>query len=112
MRGTVSPHLICIHLCSFVFICVFCLSSPAQAPPKVTIKDGKALMDARVMPVDPTPRAQAAHSGDFSFGIKVENQRITFGEQESIWCHVRVDGQDFQLGFFPGGALGRFQLRH
>ena len=70
-------------------------------PLKVTIRDGKPVTDARVLPIDPTPRALAQHSGGFSFGIKVDNQRITFGEQESIWCHLRVDGQEFQLGFFP-----------
>src|ERR1051325_7499987 len=74
---------ICVYLCSSVLICVLCLSAPAQAPPKVAIKDGKALMDPRVLPVPPTPRAEAKHSGGFRFGIKVGNERITFGEQRA-----------------------------
>ena len=93
-------HLVVASLCIGGF-CYWTSAQEPTTPPKVTIRDGKPLADSRVIPIDPTPRAQAQHSGGFSFGLKVDNQRITFGEQESVWCHLRVDGQEFQLGFFP-----------
>jgi hypothetical protein len=73
-------------------------------PVKVTITDGKQFTEEASLPIDPTPRAVAQHSGSFAFGIKVDNKRITFSEQDSIWCDVRLDGQEFQLALGAQGA--------
>jgi hypothetical protein len=80
-------------------------------PVKVTIKDGKQISGDIAVPIDPRPAALAQHSGSFAFGIKVDNQRITCSEQGSIWCHLRVDGQEFQLGFGIPGQGGVPQAR-
>ena len=75
-------------------------------PVKVTFKDGKQTTGEVALPIDPTPQALAQHSGSFAFGIKVKDQRITCSEQGSIWCHLRVDGQELQLGFGVPGQGG------
>jgi hypothetical protein len=75
-------------------------------PVKVTVKDGKQLTGEVALPIDPTPHALAQHSGNFAFGIKVDNKNITCSEQGSIWCHMRVDGQEHQLGFGVPGMVG------
>jgi hypothetical protein len=66
---------------------------------KVTITDKNVVTGEPTLPIDPTPRAVARHSGNFAFGIKVDNKRITCSEQGSIWCLMRVDGQETNLGF-------------
>jgi hypothetical protein len=76
-------------------------------PLKVTISDGKQVAGDLILPLDPKPRAQVKHVGGFAFGLTVDNKRITFDEQQSVWCNLRVDGQEFPLGFGAPGMGGQ-----
>jgi hypothetical protein len=112
LRASPSSHT--LRRCTFgfavVILALLVVGSDGQTPSgpvKVTFKDGKQVTAEVALPIDPTPQAIAQHSNSFAFGIKVKGQRITCSEQGSIWGHLRVDGQVFQVGF--GNPGGQFQ---
>ena len=112
MRHAISRRTLPVG-CAGLLLVLLGSGSDGQAPSgpvKVTIKDSKQLMGEVALPIDPTPHALAQHSGGFAFGIKVDDKRITCSEQGSIWCHLRVDGQEHQLGFDLQG-MGQQQPR-
>jgi hypothetical protein len=59
---------------------------------KVTIKDGNVVVGEPTLPIDPTERIKVGHSGPNSFGLLVENRRICFNQNGSIWGSMKVDG--------------------
>src|SRR5262249_44788468 len=73
-------------------------------PVKVVIKDGKML--AAEVPVDPTPRIQAASQG-MMFGLMVGPTRITCTPNASVFPLVRIDNQIITQ---PGFDLAKGQV--
>jgi hypothetical protein len=103
-----TPLLLTFAVTILLLQVAFSEGQAPGGPVKVTFKDGKQVTGEVALPIDPTPHALAQHSGGFAFGIKVKDQRITCSEQGSIWCHIRIDGQETQLGWGAPG-MGGFQ---
>jgi hypothetical protein len=66
----------------------------AGDPPQyqVEIKDGAAVAKELLLPIDPQVRINPQHSGNIYFGLTLDNIRITFSPQGSIWPAALVDG--------------------
>ena len=81
-----------LAVCGLLGIGAWSIGQEVRGPVKVTIKDGRAIVGEPSLPIDPNPRIRPQFSGMNSFGLMVDNKRITCSEQGSIWGSLMVDG--------------------
>ncbi len=81
---------------SAVLLVPFALAAAlwADDPPayEVEIKDGTAVAQEILLPIDPQVRITAQHSNSIYFGLQVDGKRITCSPQGSVWPAALVDG--------------------
>ena len=65
-----------------------------QDPPRfqVEVKDGAAVAQELLLPIDPQVRISPQHSNNVYFGLTVDGKRITCSPQGSIWPSSMIDG--------------------
>jgi hypothetical protein len=102
----IRPTFAVVILLVYIFV-----ASAQDATPKykVTIKDGRAVIGEPVLPIDPTQRIRPQFTDMNSFGLCVENKRITCSEQGSIWQSIMVDG-NISNPFIEFGGLRKQQF--
>jgi len=81
-----------LGLCGLVLLFAGLAAQEVRSPVKVTIKDGRAIVGAATLPLDPNVRITPQYSGQNSFGLMVEGKNITCSPQGSIWQSIMVDG--------------------
>ncbi len=90
----------------------------AGTPPayQVEIKDGAAVAQEILLPIDPQIRINAQHSNSIYFGLTMDGVRITCSPQGSIWPATMVDGSihnpansnsPVQMQTLPKGPTGK-----
>lgn len=95
-----------LGLCVLAVILTCAAAQETRGPVKVTIKDGGAVVGEATLPVDPIQRVTPQFNGQNSFGLSVENRRITCSTNGSIWGSLKVDGNiSNPYADFNGNAL-------
>jgi hypothetical protein len=84
----ILPNLAC-----FVVALSALVAAGGEPAYKIEVKDNNQSTGDILLPLDPTVRIQAQHSGNIFFGLTVNGNRITCSPQGSIWPAARIDGQ-------------------